>query len=534
MSAILVVCSVNGQDFGLPTATIAQSAALDSDAAEVNRLLELRHPDPHAILGAHPSGAGVIIRALRPDATSVKVLAEHQASRAMRMVHPAGLFEAIFPDRTAVFEYQLEAAYPDGTIVHFRDPYSFLPSLGELDQHLWNEGQHLQIHHKLGAHRRLCQGAEGIAFAVWAPNARGVSVVGDFNGWDGRVHLMRLLGSSGIWELFLPDLAPGSRYKFEIRDAGGGFTIKADPFAAAAERPPATASLIYESAYDFSDNEWLEKRRQRDQVRSPIAIYEVHPGSWRRVPEEGDRPLNYRELAVALADYVQELGFTHVELLPVMEHPFTGSWGYQVTGFFAPTARHGDPDDFRFLVDYLHQRGIGLLLDWVPAHFPTDSFALGRFDGTALFEHLDPRRGHHPEWDTYIFNYGRNEVRNFLTASALAWLHDFHADGLRVDAVASMLYLDYGRQPGQWLPNRYGGHENLEASDFLKQLNEIVYRAEPGIAMVAEESTAWSGVSRPTYLGGLGFGFKWDMGWMPDTLNYFSQDSVHRRTIIRI
>jgi len=513
---------------------MAELAKIDTTAADIKRLLELRHPDPHSILGAHPNATGITIRAFRPGARAMAVIPDSGALQPMRRRDRTGLFEAVLPatvlaKREEVFRYRLEATYPDGAVVTFRDPYSFLPTIGELDQHLWNEGRHERPHHKLGAHVHQIDGVSGVGFAVWAPNARGVSVVGDFNGWDGRLHMMRSLGSSGIWELFVPDVAPGARYKFEIRTPDGGLEIKADPFAAAAEVPPATASVVYASAYKFNDAQWMEQRRSRDLVRAPMSIYELHPGSWRRVPEEADRPLTYRELAAALADYVQDMGFTHVELMPVMEHPFTGSWGYQVTGFFAPTARYGSPDDFRFMVDYLHQRGIGVLLDWVPAHFPTDSFALGRFDGTALFEHLDPRQGRQPEWGTYIFNFGRNEVRNFLVANALAWLEDFHADGLRVDAVASMLYLDYARQPGQWEPNRYGGHENLEAIEFIKQLNEVVYRDNPGVAMIAEESTSWAGVSRPVYLGGLGFGFKWDMGWMNDTLDYFARDPVHRR-----
>jgi 1,4-alpha-glucan branching enzyme len=513
---------------------MAELAKIDTTTADIERLLELRHPDPHSILGAHPNATGITIRAFRPGALAMAVIADSGAPQAMRLRDRRGLFEVVLP-KTALakheqfFSYRLEATYPDGSIVTFRDPYSFLPTIGELDQHLWNEGSHERPHHKFGAHVHQLDGVSGVGFAVWAPNARGVSVVCDFNGWDGRLHMMRSLGSSGIWELFIPDVAPGARYKFEIRTPDGGLEIKADPFAAAAEVPPATASVVYASAYEFNDAHWMEQRRSRDLVHAPMSIYELHPGSWRRVPEEGDRPLTYRELAAALADYVEDMGFTHVELMPVMEHPFTGSWGYQVTGFFAPTARYGSPDDFRFMVDYLHQRGIGVLLDWVPAHFPTDSFALGRFDGTALFEHLDPRQGRQPEWGTYIFNYGRNEVRNFLVANALAWLEDFHADGLRVDAVASMLYLDYARQPGQWEPNRFGGHENLEAIAFIKQLNEVVYRDNPGVAMIAEESTSWAGVSRPVYLGGLGFGFKWDMGWMNDTLDYFARDPVHRR-----
>jgi 1,4-alpha-glucan branching enzyme len=496
---------------------------------DLERIVGLRHSDPHSILGAHPSPGGIIVRAFRPGAKNVSVIADATHSWQMALVDDRGLFEVLITSRKEVFPYELRVDCANGNVVTLRDPYAFLPTIGSLDLHLWNEGRHEQIYEKLGAHAREVDGTVGFAFAVWAPNSRGVSVVGDFNDWDGRVHMMRSLGPSGIWELFIPGIGAGAHYKFEIRARNGGLLLKADPFAAATEAPPATASVTYESGFVFGDQEWIAARGRREAGRSPISIYEVHLGSWRRVPEENDRSLTYREMAPRLADYVNDLGFTHVQLMPVMEHPFTGSWGYQVTGYFAPTARYGSPDDFRFLIDYLHRRGIGVILDWVPAHFPTDEFALGRFDGTALFEHLDARKGHHPEWDTYIFNYGRNEVRNFLIASALYWLGEYHADGLRVDAVASMLYLDYARNEGEWIPNQFGGRENLEAVDFIRALNQASYGRNPGITMIAEESTSWPGVSRPTYLGGLGFGFKWDMGWMHDTLEYFSRDPIHRR-----
>jgi 1,4-alpha-glucan branching enzyme len=507
---------------------MAQLSKHNISEQELARLLSLHHQDPHSILGAHSEDGEVFIRALRPDARELAVITDGVAPHPMEKIDNAGLFEAAF-DTSEIFRYRLRATFYDNAVWIFDDPYSFLPTIGPTDQYLWNEGRHETIHHKLGAHPRKINDVHGIAFAVWAPNASGISVVGDFNSWDGRIHMMRSLGSSGIWELFIPELPTGLRYKFEIRTREGNLLLKADPFASATEIPPATASITYASSYQFSDGEWMRARSTREPMRSPMAIYEMHLGSWRRVPEEHDRPLTYRELAPALADYINQLGFTHVELMPVMEHPFTGSWGYQVTGYFAPTARYGSPDDFRYLVDYLHQRGIGVILDWVPAHFPTDSFALGRFDGTALYEHLDPQQGYHPEWNTYIFNFGRNEVRNFLEASALCWLGDYHADGLRVDAVASMLYLDYARRAGEWRPNRYGGRENLDAITMLKQVNETVYRENPGIAMIAEESTAWPMVSGPTYIGGLGFGFKWDMGWMHDTLNYFALDPIYRR-----
>ncbi|MBF6560847.1 MAG: 1,4-alpha-glucan branching protein GlgB [Candidatus Binataceae bacterium] len=496
------------------------------------RLIELRHPNPHGILGAHPRRrGGVVVRAFRPGAESVAVIVDGdgETARLMRMIDAAGLFEVLIADRREVFPYRLRVTYPGRAAVTIYDPYAFLPTVGDLDLHLWNEGRHERIYEKLGAHPLAMVGVAGVAFAVWAPNARGVSVIGEFNEWDGRVHAMRMLGSSGVWEIFIPELAVGALYKYEVRARDGGLVLKADPFANAAQIAPQTASIIDRSTYRFEDAAWMETRGQRETARSPLSIYEVHLGSWRRVAAEDHRSLSYRELAPILADYVCDMGFTHVEMLPVMEHPFEGSWGYQVTGYFAPNARWGTPDEFRYLVDHLHQRGIGVILDWVPAHFPTDQFALGRFDGTALYEHLDARKGFHPDWDTYIFNYGRNEVRNFLIASALYWLSEFHADGLRVDAVASMLYLDYARRAGEWIPNQYGERENLEAVEFIKALNRVAYANHPGIMMIAEESTSWPAVSRPIYLGGLGFGLKWDMGWMHDTLNYFSRDPIHRR-----
>jgi len=492
-------------------------------------LLALEHPDPHSILGAHPSPAGVVVRAFRPDASAVLA---HVSGRAeplrLQRVHPAGLFEAVIPGSREAVPYRLEIRRADGGRTTGADPYSFLPTLGDVDVHLIGEGRHEQLYERLGAHPHRIGDIEGVAFAVWAPNARGASVVGDWNGWDGRLHMMRRLGVSGTWELFVPGVAAGARYKFELRTADGPI-LKSDPFAFAMELPPATASIVHVAAHAFGDDEWMHARAAGDPARRPLSVYEVHLGSWRRVPEEGGRPLTYRELAEQLADHVIELGFTHVELLPVMEHPFEGSWGYQVGGYYAPTARFGDPDGLRFLVDRLHRRGIGVILDWVPAHFPKDAFALGRFDGTALYEHLDPRQGEHVDWGTYVFNFGRREVRNFLVANALYWLDRFHVDGLRVDAVASMLYLDYSRAPGQWVPNEFGGRENLGAVEFLRELNEVVRRRHPGALMIAEESTSWPGVTRPVHLGGLGFGFKWNMGWMHDTLHYFATDPLFRR-----
>jgi 1,4-alpha-glucan branching enzyme len=486
--------------------------------------------DPHSVLGAHEANGGVVVRAYRPDAQAVRVQPATMTSPVeAELKDPAGLWEAMLPAAQLPLDYELEVEYPDGKKYTLRDPYSFLPTLGELDLHLALEGRHEELYERLGAHVREVGGVTGTAFAVWAPNARAVSVVGDLNSWDGRLHPMRSLGSSGIWELFVPGVETGTKYKFEIRAQDGRLLLKADPVAFYAETPPRNASIVHQSTYEWSDDRWLKHRSSSDPLRWPMSIYEVHLGSWRRNPAEANRPLDYLELADELGDYVQDLGFTHVELMPVMEHPFTGSWGYQVTGYFAPTSRYGTPDDFREFVDRLHARGIGVILDWVPAHFPRDEWALARFDGTALYEHEDPRKGAHPDWGTLIFNFGRSEVRNFLLSNALYWLREQHADGIRVDAVASMLYLDYSREEGGWLPNRYGGRENLEAVEFLKSMNETVYSHEPGIVSAAEESTAWPGVSRPTYLGGLGFGFKWNMGWMHDTLAYFQKDPVYRR-----
>ncbi|MDQ3806250.1 MAG: 1,4-alpha-glucan branching protein GlgB [Acidobacteriota bacterium] len=495
----------------------------------MERLLGLHSLDPHALLGAHPTPRGVVVRAFRPDAERVELLVEGEGPREMVRSHPAGFFELLLPGRQQLFPYLLRVAYPGGQAFTLRDPYTFLPTFGRLDEHLFNEGRHWQIYEKLGAHVRDLGGVRGVSFAVWAPFADGVSVVGDFNNWDGRLHQMRKLGVSGVWEIFLPDLGPGAVYKYEIHRHGHLPFLKADPYALYAEVPPATSSVVFEVGYQFTDREWMQARAARDHYRRPLSIYEVHLGSWRRVPEEQGRSLTYRETAPALADYCLELGFTHVEFLPLKGHPYGGSWGYQVASYYAPTARFGDPDGFRFLVDYLHNRGVGVIMDWVPAHFPKDDWALGRFDGTALYEHLDPRQGEHPEWGTFIFNYGRNEVRNFLIANALFWLGECHVDGLRVDAVASMLYLDYSRTEGRWVPNKYGGRENLEAVDFIRELNEVVHREQPGAMMIAEESTSWPLVTKGADQGGLGFDFKWNMGWMHDTLKYFERDPLVRR-----
>jgi 1,4-alpha-glucan branching enzyme len=405
-----------------------------------------------------------------------------------------------------------------------------LSSLTDQDVYLFNEGTHYRMYEKLGAHLAGEGPAAGVSFAVWAPNAREVSVIGDFNDWKPGVHPLQARGSSGIWEGFIPGIGKGTLYKFHIVSNHHGYTgDKADPFGVFHEKPPRTASVVWDLDYTWADGEWMEQRARRQTVRAPISVYEVHLGSWMRLPEENGRPLSYRETAPRLAEYVERMGFTHVEFLPIMEHPFYASWGYQTTGYFAPTSRYGTPQDFMYLVDYLHQHGIGVILDWVPSHFPSDGHGLAYFDGTHLFEHADWRKGFHPDWNTYIFNYGRNEVRSFLLSSAMIWLDKYHADGIRVDAVASMLYLDYSRKEGEWIPNQFGGRENLEAIDFLRQFNTQAYREHPGIQTYAEESTAWPMVSRPTYVGGLGFGMKWDMGWMHDTLAYFSQNPIHRK-----
>ncbi|MGH9513073.1 MAG: 1,4-alpha-glucan branching protein GlgB [Terriglobales bacterium] len=402
--------------------------------------------------------------------------------------------------------------------------------LTDQDVYLFNEGRQYRAYNSLGAHLAKIGGEAGVAFSVWAPNARKVSVIGEFNGWNPRKHALQPHRSSGIWEGFIPGVSKGATYKFHVVSNHHGYKAdKMDPFGIYHEVAPRTASVVWDLDYEWGDRKWMENRASRDSLQAPISIYEVHLGSWMRVPEEDNRPLTYREIAPRLADYIERLKFTHVEFLPVMEHPFYGSWGYQTTGYFAPTSRHGTPQDFMYLVDYLHQHGIGVILDWVPSHFPSDEHGLAYFDGTHLFEHADSRMGFHPDWNTYIYNYGRNEVRSFLFSSGMFWLDKYHADGLRVDAVASMLYLDYSRKAGEWLPNKFGGRENLDAIEFLRQLNQEAYKSYPGIQMYAEESTAWPMVSKPTYLGGLGFGMKWDMGWMHDTLAYFSQDPIHRQ-----
>jgi 1,4-alpha-glucan branching enzyme len=496
-------------------------ATIEGDAFD--RLVGGVHHDPHGLLGAHPTADGrTIIRALRPHASHVTALIGGERVELARL-HPGGVFGTVVDGSPT--DYRLEVAYGgDASIVD--DPYRWLPTLGEMDLYLIGEGRHENLWQVLGAHVRTYDTAtgpvSGTSFAVWAPSANGVRVAGDFDYWSGEANPMRSLGASGVWELFVPGLGEGTHYKFKILGADGQWRDKADPMAFAAEVPPATASVVYSSHYDWNDQDWITARAETAWHAAPMSIYEVHLGSWRP-------GLSYRELATQLIDYLTTSAFTHVEFLPVAEHPFGGSWGYQVSSYYAPSARFGSPDDFRYLIDALHSAGIGVIVDWVPGHFPKDDFALARFDGTALYEHADPRRGEQRDWGTYVFDFGRTEVRNFLVANALYWLEEFHVDGLRVDAVASMLYLDYSRPEGEWLPNIYGGRENLDAIAFLQEVNATVYKRVPGAVTMAEESTSWPGVTRPTHLGGLGFGFKWDMGWMHDTLSYLSHEPIHRQ-----
>jgi 1,4-alpha-glucan branching enzyme len=535
--AVTDTSSGSGTTFASATTDLAPAPtrpASMKDAAlsqEIRKIVNGEHHDVFAVLGPHQADAGgasaTAVRAFVPWASELEVVdAETGEVTRMNRLHPAGFFQALFPDRLA-FRYRLRATDADGVEVEFEDPYSFPSTLGELDLHLLGEGTDLQMYRKLGAHPARIAGVEGVRFAVWAPNAERVSVVGDFDHWDGRRHVMRLHPGVGVWDIFIPGLERGALYKYEIKPRDGAPFLKSDPVGFRTELRPATASIVHGlSEYAWTDQEWMARRGTTDYHHEPLLVYEVHLGSWRWA---GDRPLTYRELAEQLPDYVAQMGFTHVELMPVMEHPYDPSWGYQVTGYFAPTSRFGEPDDFRFLVDRLHERGIGVILDWVPAHFPKDAAGLRRFDGSALYEHEDPRQGEHPDWGTLIFNYSRNEVRNFLVANALFWLNEYHADGLRVDAVASMLYLDYSRNEGEWLPNRYGGRENLDALDFIRHLNQTVSDEAPGALMIAEESTAWPGVTQPVAFGGLGFHFKWNMGWMNDFLRFVEHDPIYRK-----
>jgi 1,4-alpha-glucan branching enzyme len=504
--------------------------------AAIAELIAGRNRDPYAVLGPHADeeDGRIVIRAFQPAARQIELRLPATGELVpMVKTGPAGVFALRLKraGQEGPPDYRLRITYPSGHVVEIDDAYRYGRVLTDYDLHLLGEGTHYRTFEKLGSHRITVGSTTGVHFAVWAPTAGRVSVIGDFNAWDGRVHPMRHLGPSGVWEMFIPDLPDGQKYKYEIRTATGSILKKSDPYALAFEVPPQFASVVHDiSGYEWHDVAWLTGRQESGSwLDKPMAIYEVHLGSWARVPDQGHRFLTYRELAERLVPYVKDTGFTHIELLPVMEHPFSGSWGYQVLGFYAPTSRFGPPEDFKYFVDACHQAGIGVILDWVPGHFPKDEHGLARFDGTALYEHADPRQGEHQDWGTLIFNYGRNEVRSFLLSNALFWLEEYHLDGLRVDAVASLLYLDYSRSEGQWIPNAFGGRENLEAISFLQQLNRLTHGDHPGTVTAAEESTAWPGVSRPVYLGGLGFTYKWNMGWMHDMLAYVGEDPVHRR-----
>ena len=505
---------------------------------EFDKIRNCSHHDPFSFLGAHfdiPEAGQVTLRTFQPHASLVNLIVDNKNYR-MERLHEAGLYIISIPyadlsdPSLNPFCYQYELGDYDGNVVLINDPYRFEPVLGEQDRFLFNAGRNYRIYNHLGAHVAEYSNVRGTIFRVWAPNAAAVSVVGNFNRWDGRVHPMRSLGMSGIWELFIPQVSQNELYKFHIKTQSGDILLKADPYQFYGELRPQTASIVRDiNDYKWQDDNWQEQKKNASIYNRPMSIYEVHLGSWRRDPADPERILTYREIADTLVPYVKKLGFTHIELMPVMEHPLDESWGYQVTAPFSVTSRHGTPEEFKYMVDFCHQNDIGVILDWVPAHFPKDSHSIGRFDGTALYEHADERQGAHPEWGTFIYNYGRNEVSNYLIANALFWLDQYHIDGLRVDAVASMLYLDYARKDGEWVPNCYGGKENLDAIEFLKHLNSIVYDQFPNAIMVAEESTSFYGVSKPTNHGGLGFGFKWNMGWMNDILSYFTKDPVHRK-----
>ena len=493
---------------------------------QIEALVRGEHGDPFSLLGPHPSDDGWVVRVINPGADEITLIDDAgEVIAPMRRIHPEGLFEAQLPGGAVPYRLQVRAA--TATRIE-EDPYRFNSPLGELDRYLLGEGSHLRLAETLGATVTEVDGVAGVRFAVWAPNARRVSVVGPFNAWDGRCHSMRLHPANGVWDIFVPGIGAGELYKLELLGTDGQLLpLKADPLAKRMEPPPGNASVVHASTYRWDDADWMDRRAQQRTLEQPMSIYEVHLGSWRRKPEESNRWLSYRELAAELVSYVHEMGYTHIELLPITEYPFDGSWGYQPIGLYTPTWRFGSPDDFKYFVDRCHEHGIGVILDWVPAHFPKDVHGLARFDGTCLYEHADPRQGEHQDWGTLIYNFGRREVVNYLLANALWWVNEYHLDGLRVDAVASMLYLDYSREPGQWVPNKHGGRENLEAIAFLKTMNELVHGA--GATVIAEESTAWPMVSRPTWLGGLGFTLKWNMGWMHDTLGYLKEDPIHRK-----
>lgn len=524
--------------------------------AEMQRVINSEHKDPFSVLGMHEvvvkedskstkdkkdkiakdkkvniTKAGIAVRAFIPSAREIYVIDCKNPEKKLKMdkIHNAGFFELAMFNRKNFFKYLLHIVYNNDSEQQIVDPYSFWPIITEYDTYLFNQGKNYRVYEKMGAHAYEVDGIKGVLFAVWAPTAKRVSVIGNFNVWDGRRHQMRMVGSSGIWEIFIPGLNKGELYKFEIKTNKGVVMSKADPYAFYAELRPKTASVVWDSPeYKWNDNNWMDQRQQYNNFESPMSIYEAHLGSWRKNPE-GDRFFTYRELADELVDYVKEMGYTHIELMPICEHPFDGSWGYQITGYFAVTSRYGTPEDFMYFIDKCHQNGIGVIMDWVPAHFPKDAHGLARFDGTALYEHEHPQQGEHPDWGTLIFNYGRNEVKNFLISNAVYWFDKYHIDGLRVDAVASMLYLDYGKKEGEYICNRWGGKENIDAIDFMRELNSTVYNNFSGIMMIAEESTSWAMVCKPPHVGGLGYGFKWNMGWMNDFLLYMSKDPIYKK-----
>ena len=525
-----VNCAILWENFHLIGELILM---ITTDMHELMKIVNGEHADPHFILGMHDSEDGVhtVVRVFNPEASAVELFNPKKKTEkyAMQLEHNCGFFAAVLPKQKH-YRYKLRFTGHDGHTWEAWDPYTFAPVLGEIDLHLFGQGTHYEIYNKLGATPMEVDGIAGVLFAVWAPNSRRISVVGDFNGWNGLRHPMRHLGTSGVWELFIPGLQNYDKYKFEIKSHTGAFFSKSDPYAFFGELRPNTASMVFDiEGYKWGDAKWLKNRSKKDPLDGPMNVYEVHPGSWRRVAEDGHRFMSWPELAKELIPYVKDMGYTHIELMPVTEFPFDGSWGYQVTGYYAATSRYGSPHEFMAFVDECHKNDIGVLMDWVPAHFPKDAHGLAMFDGTQLYEHQDPRLGEHPDWGTLIFNYGRNEVKNFLIANALFWIEKYHLDGLRVDAVASMLYLDYGKSHGQWIPNQYGGRENIDAVEFMKHMNSVIGGKHPHVLMIAEESTAWEGVTRHTQYDGLGFNLKWNMGWMNDFLTYMSKDSIHRK-----
>jgi len=505
--------------------------------SRINDLINGNSKDPHALLGMHTENNKIVVRAYNVHSKSIVVKDIHAGKTyEMNRINDEGLFECVITHRDTPFKYELIHTTKEGHTYSVIDPYCFWPTISDYDLYLFNQGNNHRIYEKMGCHLCEVEGVKGASFCVWAPSAKRVSVVGSFNNWDGRIHPMRMMGSSGVWELFIPGLTKGDLYKYEIKTPTDEIYIKSDPYAFYAETPPHTASVVYDlDNYEWQDSDWMKKRAKESVFDKPVNIYEVHLGSWRQEPDDdpesetGYKPYSYRRLAETLVPYAKKMGYTHLELLPVMEHPYDGSWGYQITGYYAPTSRYGTPEDFKYFIDTCHKNGLGVILDWVPAHFPKDGHGLARFDGTALYEYEDKRIGEHLEWGTHVFNYGRNEVKNFLVANAVYWLDKFHVDGLRVDAVASMLYLDYCRKPGEWIPNKYGGRENLEAIELIKNLNYVVYQYYPNVMMIAEESTAWPMVTKPVHDGGLGFSHKWNMGWMNDFLKFVSLDPIYRK-----